>query len=145
MSRVRIAIGSLALSAAGLVGLVNFEGYSDKPYKDSVGVTTNGFGNTHDANKVTTPPRALMTALSNVNSIQAEGLRKCVIVPLTQNEFDAYTSFSYNIGPTKFCSSTLVKKLNAGDYEGACDEILRWVKQPELLGRRQKERALCLQ
>jgi len=49
-----------------------------------------------------------------------------VTVPLHQREYDALVSLAYNIGPTAFCGSTLVKKLNAGDYQGACSEILRW-------------------
>ena len=42
------------------------------------------------------------------------------------HEFSAFVSLTYNIGEGAFCRSTLVKKLNAGDYEGACKEILRW-------------------
>jgi lysozyme len=49
-----------------------------------------------------------------------------VKVPLYQHEYDAYLSLSYNIGPTAFCKSTLVRKLNQQDYSGACAQILRW-------------------
>jgi lysozyme len=48
-------------------------------------------------------------------------VKQCVTVPLAQYEYDAYISLAYNIGPTAFCGSTLVRLLNAGDYEGgAC-------------------------
>ena len=47
-------------------------------------------------------------------------------VPLAQHEYDALVSFSYNVGSHAFCQSTLVKKLNAEDYAGACSELLRW-------------------
>ena len=58
---------------------------------------------------------------------QFEGaIKTCVTVPLTQNEYDAYVSFAYNVGRRAFCQSTLVKKLNLGDFKGACDELLRW-------------------
>ena len=45
-------------------------------------------------------------------------------VPLHQAEYDLYTHLAYNIGPGAFCGSTLVKKLNAGDYLSACQQIL---------------------
>ncbi len=47
-------------------------------------------------------------------------------VPLHQAEYDLYTHLAYNIGPGAFCGSTLVKKLNAGDYLSACQQILAW-------------------
>jgi lysozyme len=47
-------------------------------------------------------------------------------VPLAQHEYDALVSFSYNVGSRAFCQSTLVRKLNAGDYAGACSELRRW-------------------
>ena len=46
--------------------------------------------------------------------------------PLAQHEYDALVSFSYNVGSHAFCRSTLVRKLNAEDYAGACAELLRW-------------------
>jgi lysozyme len=66
-----------------------------------------------------------------------------------QYEFDAYVSLTYNIGPTAFCNSTLVKKLLAYDYEAACKEILKWdhFKGKPLKGltlRRQREYNLCI-
>ena len=85
-------------------------------------------------------------------------IKACIFVPLAQNEYDAYVSMTYNVGAGAFCGSTLVRKLNAGDYAGACDEILRWrffqgkdCSLPlyqrlcgGLWARRQKERAQCL-
>ena len=60
---------------------------------------------------------------------QFEGaLKSCVTVPLAQHEYDALVSFSYNVGSGAFCKSTLVRKLNAGDYHGACAELLRWTR-----------------
>ena len=65
------------------------------------------------------------------------------------NEYDALTSFAFNVGTTAFCSSTLVKKLNAADYEGACGELRRWVyvkgkKSQGLVNRREKEYRQCI-
>ncbi|HDV7154058.1 TPA: lysozyme, partial [Yersinia enterocolitica] len=71
-----------------------------------------------------------------------------VKVPLTQNQYDALCSLIFNIGPTAFSNSTVLKRLNAGDYKGAADAFLMWKKagnDPEiLLPRRQRERALFL-
>ena len=62
----------------------------------------------------------------------------------------ALVSFTYNIGGQAFCSSTLVRKLNAGDTVGACNELSRWtrakgIELPGLVKRRAAERAMCLQ
>lgn len=70
-------------------------------------------------------------------------------VPLTQGEFDAYVSLTYNIGAGAFCKSTLVKRLNAGDYAGACAEIKRWDKMGGkvlrgLTARREREYQMCV-
>lgn len=49
-----------------------------------------------------------------VVAVAESAIAKCVKVPLTQSEYDAYTSFAFNVGGSAFCGSTLVKKLNAG-------------------------------
>jgi len=72
-----------------------------------------------------------------------------VKVNLTQGQFDALVSFTYNVGPANMSSSTLIKKLNAGDSVGAADEFLRWNKaagkvMAGLTTRRSAERALFL-
>lgn len=78
-----------------------------------------------------------------------------VRVALTDNQFGACTSFVYNIGIGAFAASTLLKKLNAGDFAGAADQFLVWNKttdprtgrKMELTGltrRRQAERGLFL-
>lgn len=56
-------------------------------------------------------------------------VNKNVKVGLTQNQFDTLVSFVFNIGETDFRSSTLLRKLNAGDYEGAAEQLPRWNKQ----------------
>jgi len=74
---------------------------------------------------------------------------KYVTVPLSANQYDALASFIYNLGEGNFKSSTLLKKLNAGDYQGAADQLLRWNKQGTkvltgLTTRRTAERKLFL-
>lgn len=56
------------------------------------------------------------------------GIERLVTVPLTQNQFDALVSLTFNIGLGNFGGSTLLRKLNARDYNGAADQILRWDK-----------------
>ncbi|MEX5908508.1 lysozyme [Citrobacter portucalensis] len=74
---------------------------------------------------------------------------KVVMVKLTQGQFDALVSFAYNVGSRALSTSTLLKKLNAGDIKGAADEFLRWNKSggkvmPGLTNRRKAEREVFL-
>ena len=129
----RRTVAALTLSAAALVGIVLHEGYTDRaviPVKGDV--PTIGFGTTSGVKlgdttlgDTTTPPKALARALTDVQKFEG-ALKQCVTVPLAQHEYDALVSFSYNVGSRAFCQSTLVKKLNAEDYTGACAELLRW-------------------
>lgn len=147
----RKAIAACCLSAAALVGLLTHEGYSDQAIIPVPGdVPTIGFGTTGDVRMgdKTTPVRALARALEDINKFEG-AIKQCVKVPLAQYEYDAYISLSYNIGSGAFCRSTLVKKLNTGDYAGACTAILDWdkFKGKPLRGltlRRQDEYKKCM-
>lgn len=151
MDRLRVAVAALTLSAAAFVGLAVHEGYSDTAIIPVPGdVPTLGFGTTGGVKMgdKTTPTKALVRALSDVQQFEG-ALKQCVKVPLHQHEYDAYLSLAYNIGPTAFCSSTLVRLLNQEQYREACDQILRWdrFKGQPLRGltiRRQKEHRICL-
>ena len=73
-----------------------------------------------------------------------DAIRKGVKVPLTQGQFDALLSLTYNIGTGNFQKSTLLKKLNQGDYEGAARQFVAWRRSrgkvlPGLLKRRELE------
>lgn len=57
-----------------------------------------------------------------------EGVRRLVKVPITQGQFDALVAFAYNVGLGNLRSSTLLRKLNAGDYDRAALEFRRWNK-----------------
>lgn len=149
MNRVQLA--SLTLSAAALVGLALSEGFTDRAVQPLPGDKwTYGFGTTEGVRPgdTITPPKALERKLRDVQNFEG-ALKQCVTVPLAQHEYDAYVSLAYNIGSTAFCGSTLVRLLNAGDYAGACQQILRWDRfkgQPVrgLTLRRQREHALCI-
>lgn len=153
-SRARTGVAALALSAAAFVGFLQHEGFRDTAYyatadEKARGINTVGFGTTEGVKpgeKIKVED-ALVRALRD--SAKFEGaIKRCVTVPLHQYEYDAYVSLAYNIGDSAFCGSTLVKKLNAGDYAGACAEISRWDKQSGvvlrgLTKRRAEERTKC--
>lgn len=162
MNAPRVAITALSLSAAGLVGIALHEGYTDKAVTPLPGdVPTVGFGTTTrpDGSPVrmgdtVTPPQALTRALADVQKFEG-ALKQCVRVPLHQHEYDAFLSFAYNVGAGAFCNSTMARRLNAGDYAGACAEFERWTffqgrdcRDPSnrcqgLAKRRADERAKC--
>lgn len=149
--RARQVIAALSLSASALVGLALHEGYTDRAVIPIPGdVPTIGFGATAGVKMgdTITPPKALARALTDAQAFEG-ALKRCVRVPLHQYEYDAFVSLAYNIGGGAFCGSTLVRKLNASDYAGACAEILRWDKAGGravrgLTVRRQKEHRQCI-
>lgn len=149
LNRTRIA--GLSLSAAALVAIANFEGFRDRAYDDGVGVQTIGYGTTEGVKPGDriTPERALIRLLADADKMQRE-LRACIgDVPMYQHEWDAYVSWSYNVGTGAACQSSLVRKLKAGDYAGACAELLRWdyaggKRLAGLTKRRQAEHQQCM-
>jgi lysozyme len=149
MGRLHTAV--LSLSAAALVSLAIHEGFRPAAYTPVPGdVPTIGFGTTEGVrpgDKITVE-RALVRLLADAGKFE-QAVKRCAPVPMYSHEFNAYVSLTYNIGEGAFCKSTLARKLVAGDYAGACDEILRWdkFKGKPLAGltkRRQQEHALCI-
>lgn len=93
-------------------------------------VWTIGWGHTKTAKRGMKITRQEAQRLFDSDVQWAEdAVNNLVKVPLTQNQFDALVSFVFNIGETKFRKSTMLRKLNAGDYEGAAAEFPRWNKQ----------------
>lgn len=130
MKHPKIVIAALTISGAGFVGILNREGFSDKAYPDPVhgtAVPTIGFGTTEGVKMgdTITVIEALDRAKKDVTKFEG-AVKRCVTVPLSQQEYDTYLDFAYNVGSYGFCSSELVKKLNRQDYLGACGQILRW-------------------
>ncbi|VVT52211.1 Phage-related lysozyme (muraminidase) [Kosakonia radicincitans] len=145
----------MQISNKGITLIKQFEGLRLDAYQDSVGVWTIGYGWTQpvDGKPITkgmvikseTAERLLKTGLVSYES----DVSKLVKVKLTQGQFDALVSFAYNLGTRALSTSTLLKKLNAGDYDGAADEFPRWNKAAgkELAGltrRREAEFALFM-
>jgi len=134
--------------------VTEFEGFSAKPYQDPVGVWTIGYGSTRDANghpiTATTPVVTEGQAKALVTRdlmAAAQGVDSMVKVHLTDNERAALQDFTYNLGVGNLRTSTLLRKLNAGDLEGAAAEFVKWDMAggkvlAGLLRRRQAETAL---
>lgn len=132
MKHPRTALAALTLSASALVGIAVHESYRGDAYLPTPNdVPTIGFGTTEGVKlgQKITVERALVRLLADADRFQRE-LKSCIgDVPMYQHEWDAYVSWAYNVGTGAACKSTLVRKLKAGDYAGACAELLRWDKQ----------------
>lgn len=132
-ARNAVAVGGTAIIIAGsalLAELRNDEGTRYLPYRDIAGVLTVCQGHTGPdivPNKRYTKAECDDLLVKNTER-HGRAVLRCTRVPLNQNQYDAFTRFTFNVGPNAFCGSTLVKKLNRGDYAGACRELLRWDK-----------------
>lgn len=107
--------------------IAKWEGFEPEAYRDVVGVWTIGFGHTKgvkEGDKISYYDA--IDLLKNEVNYFARGVELNVKVSLTQNMFDAVTSFTYNLGIGNLKRSTLLHKLNSGDYEGAASEFKRW-------------------
>ena len=146
-------VGAIAPNCTSKTGtdlIKKWEGCRTNAYKCPAGVWTIGYGHT-----------ATVTSGMMISHLQAEHLLKedlvrfekavndYVRVPLTQNQFDALVSFSYNVGTEAFRTSTLLVKVNAKHYAKASQQFRRWTKAgerelPGLVARRADEEALFL-
>lgn len=110
-------------SAALIAGATLWEGKKNEPYVDLGGVLTVCMGYTGKdivVGKHYTDAECkqlLRTELAE----HGKGVLSCTTQPLKQNEYDAFTLFSYNVGVTAFCNSTTLKKFNQGKTKEACD------------------------
>lgn len=144
-------LGSIAVNDKLIKDVTLWEGTRYTPYYDVGGVPTvcQGYaGKDVILNKRYTAEECNALLRSALKE-HAEGMLNCVKVDLTQNEFNAYTMFTYNVGVGAFCKSSLLKKLNNNDRIGACNGLLAWSYAggkyvQGLNNRRQYERNLCL-
>ena len=146
----------LQLSANGFKLLGELEGIVLKPYRDSVGIPTIGIGSTYyeDGTKVRmtdkpiTTERAIQLAKNVVKTFELK-VNQAILLPMTQNQFDAMVLLCYNIGTSGFARSSVVRYFNQGNLQQAADSFLLWNKaggkvSKGLTNRRIKERALFL-
>ncbi len=146
--KVAAAGGLMALTVAMVT---DFEGYEAKPYRDVVGVLTVCYGHTGaDIIPTKTYTKAECDALLEKDlAIVAKAVNPLIKVNIPDYTRAALYSFTYNVGTGAFSRSTLLKKLNAGDRTGACNELKRWiyaggVQWKGLMTRREVEKAVCL-
>jgi lysozyme len=140
------------------------ESFEPRPYRCPANIPSIGFGTTRYPNGKAVTMYDPAITLEQANAYFAHDIERferdvlsLVKVPITQGQFDALVSFAYNCGSDidkdtiaeGLGDSTLLKKLNAGDYKGAADEFLKWNKgagkvQPGLVKRRAAEREMFL-
>jgi len=133
----RTAIAILTLSAAGFAGIVAREGYTDKAVIPIPGDRpTKGFGSTFNEDgspvkmgEATTPQKAVRLAVTHIGKDEPV-LKACFgyDTELYQREWDAYVRLAHNVGPARVCNSSIVPKVQAGEYRAACDTILTFKK-----------------
>lgn len=145
----------MEMSNNGINMLKGFEGCRLAAYQDSVGVWTIGYGWTQPVNGVPVGKGMTITQETAESLLRSglvryeKGVTGLVKVTINQNQFDALVDFAYNLGVKALEGSTLLKKLNAGDYAGAAAEFPKWNKAggkvlPGLVKRREAERTLFL-
>ena len=116
-------------SENGIELIKSFEGRRLVAYQDSVGVWTIGYGHTKTAHEGRLIIKSTADRLLAEDLVEFEKyIDTLVKVPLTQNQFDALVSWTFNLGPGNLKESTMLRKLNYGDYESVPEEMRRWNK-----------------
>lgn len=115
-------------SKTGLQLTERFESLRLVAYKDLVGVWTIGWGHTGPdvVEGMTITREQADDLLMQDTQTAVEVVNRLVTVTLTQGEFDALVDFVFNLGETKFAPSTLLRRLNEGDYQGAAEQFHLW-------------------
>jgi lysozyme len=145
----------MKMSDAGLALLRRFEGCRTLAYRDCAGVWTIGYGWTQPVDGVPIHP-GMTISQAQAEALLRQGIghyeqavQSLVTAPLRQPQFDALVDFTWNAGINALAHSTLLRRLNAGDMQGAAGEFLRWNRAdgkvlPGLTRRRQAEREMFL-
>lgn len=147
--RKKVAAGAGAIAIATAAVAV-FEGLVLTTYPDVGGVPTYCYGETKGAAWGQTYTKEQCDEQLSRRLVEfSRQVDSCVTAELPDTRRAAFVSLAYNIGGTAFCRSTVVKRINAGDVQGACDAILMWNKVNGivwrgLVKRREQERELCL-
>jgi lysozyme len=143
-------------NAAGLALIKHFEGFSPVPYLDPIGIPTIGFGSiwSLDGSRLTMAHPDISEGdgeilLARMLQHSERAVRRLIRVPLSEGQFSALVSFTYNLGSGRLQGSTLRMKANRGDIIGAADEFPKWRRAGGrilrgLVRRRAEERSLWL-
>ncbi len=144
------------ISEHGLAKLKQWEGLRTKAYRDDGGVWTIGYGHTAAAG-APKPHAGMVISTADAEKILLKDLvqyeaavESLVKVELNDNQFAALVSFVYNIPLAKFKKSTLLKKLNSGNYDAVPNELMKWInvnhkKNQGLVNRRRAEGYLWME
>jgi lysozyme len=138
-------------SPRGIDFIKQFEGFRSHPYQCQANVWTIGYGHTAGVTADTDPvsESAAVALLQRDIAKYERSVFRLVQAKLTQRQFDALVSFTFNLGGGALQRSKLRMKLNRGDYIGAAAEFLRWTRaggvvRRGLVRRREAERAMFL-
>ena len=125
-----------------------YEGLRLQAYLCPAGIPTIGYGHTKNVKLGDVCNQKQAEDWLEDDFFMAKTDVKAVVkVPLNENQLDALASFVFNLGVRKLIQSTLLKKLNDGDYSGAANEFDKWVfaagkKLNGLIARRAAEKEL---
>lgn len=112
----------------GLSIIKFYEGFKNKAYVCPAGVLTIGYGHTKGVTQGQTITQEQGEEFLKADLKDAERtVNNAVTADINQDQFDALVSFVFNLGAGNFTSSTLLKKINAGDFTGATAEFGKWI------------------
>ncbi len=120
---------SMHISQEGIDLVKKFEGCKLEAYQCAAGVWTIGYGSTHGVQRgdVWSQEKAEMMLIDELEEY-GNHVEQAVTIPINQCQFDALTSWCFNLGPSNLLSSTMLQVLNKGDYEDVPYQIKRWNK-----------------
>lgn len=137
------------VTEAGLNLIKWFEGFSPTIYNCPAGYPTIGYGHVvlaHEQDQFATgiTPAQAIELLRKDLGISERAVLRLISVPLTDGQFDALVSFTFNLGAGALQRSTLRRKVNRGEHEGVPAELMKWVwaagkRMPGLVRRRRAE------
>ena len=120
----------MQISDEGLELIKHFEGCELEAYKCPAGVWNIGYGHTKDVEEGEkwSQDKADFMLFRELEEEYEQYVNDYVHVPLNQQQFDALVSWTYNLGPVNLKKSTLLRKLNDGEYQEVPNQIKRWNK-----------------
>jgi len=144
-------VGTVGASAAALLLAVvsHWEGKSNDPYQDIIGVWTVCYGETRVAMRRYTDAQCEDMLADGLNDFAEPVLKRNPELAGHPYQLAAAVSLSYNIGTANYRRSTVARRFSAGNWRGACDAFLAWSyaggrQVKGLLNRRKAERDICL-
>lgn len=119
----------MKISKEGLALIKKFEGCKLESYKCAAGVWTIGYGSTKGIKEgMSISQEEADNLLLEDVAVFEDNVLDAVTMPLSQHQFDALVSWTFNLGGANLKASTMLKKLNAGEYEEVPAQMKRWNK-----------------